>query len=392
MKNTDRKILIVDDNPKNIQVLAKLLSDNDYNIETAISGAEALHWIDEDEFDLILLDIMMPEMDGFEVCEKIKQQKKNKDLPIIFLTAKTDVESVTKAFLKGGYDYLTKPFNSDELLARVKTHVELRKSKEQLKKVNQWLEEKVTERTRELKESNEELAKAKEELEELDLAKNEFLRLINHEIRTPLNGILGGLMIIKDYELPGEINDFIEMLDLSTQRLERFSYKALDISALRTIGKEGLGLKSCNLYGMLNDIKNDLTGQLAAKNINLIMNNSLKDIKIFVNRELVMNSLEYIIENAIRFSDQDSGIEINSTEHDNTVIIDIKDEGAGFSEYALKNLFKPFSNTKHHTDENMGLSLYYAKLVMDAHEGSISIEPNQPKGSIVKLSVLSATQ
>ena len=120
-------LLIVDDNMNNIQVLASMLTNNGYNVEFATNGKSALQWMEEETFDLILLDIMMPEMNGFEVCEKIRRIKKFKDLPVIFLTAKTDKESIVKGFNMGGNDYLTKPFDQRELLARVNTHLELEK-------------------------------------------------------------------------------------------------------------------------------------------------------------------------------------------------------------------------------------------------------------------------
>ncbi|MDA3953101.1 MAG: response regulator [Bacteroidales bacterium] len=127
------KILIVDDNPKNIQVLANTLGDAKYEIEYTTNGYDAIEWLNKDSFDLILLDVMMPEMDGYEICSKIKENEAFKDLPIIFITAKTDVESIVKGFDYGAVDYITKPFNSKELLARVNTHLELQNSK---KKIN----------------------------------------------------------------------------------------------------------------------------------------------------------------------------------------------------------------------------------------------------------------
>jgi len=120
------KILIVDDVPKNIQVIANLLGDEEYDISYATNGQQALGQIEETRFDLVLLDIMMPEMDGYEVCRNIKQKQFSNEIPIIFITAKTDEESLIEAFEAGGQDYITKPFNAPELLARVKTHLKLK--------------------------------------------------------------------------------------------------------------------------------------------------------------------------------------------------------------------------------------------------------------------------
>ncbi|MCG8685242.1 MAG: response regulator [Desulfobacterales bacterium] len=119
-------ILIVDDEPKNIQLLGNLLEENGYGIEFAMDGEGAIKWLEKKNFDLILLDIMMPGMDGFELCEKIKTNISLMHIPIIFLTAKTDTEDILKAFEMGGSDYVTKPFRPLELLARVKQQVEMK--------------------------------------------------------------------------------------------------------------------------------------------------------------------------------------------------------------------------------------------------------------------------
>jgi len=125
-------ILIVDDNVKNIQVLGNFLKQENYEIAVALSGKEALEWVNSDSIDLILLDIMMPEMDGYTVCKAIRDNTQNSDTPIIFITAKNDIESVVKGFETGGVDYLVKPFNSQELLSRVKTHIELKTTRDKL--------------------------------------------------------------------------------------------------------------------------------------------------------------------------------------------------------------------------------------------------------------------
>lgn len=119
-------ILIVDDNPENRKVLGNLLVDEGYEVGVANDGFQALEFLKNSLPDLVLLDVMMPEMTGFEVCEKMKSNKQQRHIPIIFLTAKTSTDDIVKGFDVGGVDYVQKPFNSRELLARVKTHIELK--------------------------------------------------------------------------------------------------------------------------------------------------------------------------------------------------------------------------------------------------------------------------
>jgi two-component system, sensor histidine kinase and response regulator len=134
MNNFSKKILIVDDNLKNLQVTAKILKDKGFAISLAQSGQSALTQIEQHKPDLILLDIMMPGMDGFEVCIKLKENTETKDIPVIFLTAKTETEDIVRGFELGGADYITKPFNKDELFARVNNHIQLKRTRDLLKK------------------------------------------------------------------------------------------------------------------------------------------------------------------------------------------------------------------------------------------------------------------
>ncbi|HOK50531.1 MAG TPA: response regulator, partial [Bacteroidales bacterium] len=134
---------MVDDNPKNLQLLGTTLRNEGFQVEFATNGRIALNWVSKKNFDLILLDIMMPELSGYEVCEQIRKIKEYDDVPIIFLTAKTEKESVVYGFKVGAQDYITKPFDTAELLARVRTHLELRYNKLELKNINHNLEKLV---------------------------------------------------------------------------------------------------------------------------------------------------------------------------------------------------------------------------------------------------------
>ncbi len=134
--NKNTKIMIIDDIAENIKVVANVLKKNSFNISYAQSGKAGIEKANKVLFDLILLDIMMPEMDGFEVCKEFKKDIRTKDIPVIFLTAKTDEDSLKKGFEAGGVDFITKPFKTNELLARVNTHIQLKLVQEQLSKTN----------------------------------------------------------------------------------------------------------------------------------------------------------------------------------------------------------------------------------------------------------------
>lgn len=139
-------ILIVDDISDNIKVAMNILKENNYKFSFALNGREALKIVDTKRFDLILLDIMMPEMNGYEVCKQLKSDPRTQDIPVIFLTAKADIDSITEGLKVGAADYITKPFHSEELIARVANHLELYHAKEVLKQNNLDLNVKIVER------------------------------------------------------------------------------------------------------------------------------------------------------------------------------------------------------------------------------------------------------
>jgi two-component system sensor histidine kinase/response regulator len=183
-------ILIVDDIPANLELLSEMLRERGYEPRPVPSGRLAMLAAQADPPDLIMLDIRMPEMNGFEVCERMKADAVLKDIPIIFITALTDTAEKVKAFSLGAVDYVTKPFQVEEIVARVRAHLSIYSLQRQLCVQNLNLEQRVADRTLEL-------AKAYERLLELGRLKNDFFRIISYEIRTPVNGVLGiGELII----------------------------------------------------------------------------------------------------------------------------------------------------------------------------------------------------
>jgi DNA-binding response OmpR family regulator len=189
--NDQTTIMIVDDSPANLKLLLELLHTKGYRVVAFTGGAQALAAAAENPPDLILLDIWMPQMDGFEVCRRLKADESLQDIPVLFVSALTDTEDKMKAFAMGGADYVTKPFQPEEVYARVQTHLKSRSLQCRLLQHNEDLEQLVAERTRELAEANQQLSEAIR-------LKDDFLRMISHEIRTPANGVLGMGMLMAD--------------------------------------------------------------------------------------------------------------------------------------------------------------------------------------------------
>jgi len=377
-------ILIVDDNPQNLQVLAKILQENNYEIEFATNGEAALVWLKDKKFDLILLDINMPGMNGFEVCRKIRSNPELNNVHVIFLSADTDRESILKGFDFGAQDYVTKPFDSRELLARVRTHLALKDSLEKLENLNRSLEEKVAERTQQLKEANEKLEASNIKLLDLDRAKTEFLHLISHEIRTPLNGILGPVELLKDTPNAHEISDLIEILDLSVKRLERFSLNALLITRLKTKQFE-IRKDRIHLSNLINEVLDEEKEKFQSKNIQVKRNDNISVDLIYGEVELIKKCIINILDNAMRFSPENNTVEINTYVEEQTIICEIKDNGKGFATGTVDHIFELFTTGDDYKDNSIGIGLPIAKMIMEGHGGSIIISNNANGGAFVKL-------
>lgn len=375
---SDYTILMVDDVPENLQVLGSTLREQNYEVEYATNGKEALEWFEKIEFDLVLLDIMMPGIDGFEVCKILRSQKKYDDLPVIFITAKTDTESIIKGFEVGGQDYITKPFDTHELIARVKTHIELKVSKQKLKDTNAWLEQKVNERTAELAEANKDLMS-------LDSAKSEFLRVINHEIRTPLNGILCGIDVISDYRFGSDMESFLEMLKSSANRLEEFAFRALDISNFNLKGADTLKLEDANIKQVYMLSVAALQKKAEEKNIKINLEYSFTKDIIKIDEKYFGNCVRYLLDNAIKFGNKNSVVNVSVYAQNNKLVTEISDKGIPFPDEYDINKSGLFIG-KNHLDHNPGISLFLCKQIIYAHNGSI-INFNTEDGASVKFDI-----
>lgn len=365
-------ILVVDDNPRNIQIVGKILTEHQYKIAYATSGSRALELAKQHDFDLILLDIMMPEMDGYEVCLLLKSNVKTCEVPIIFLTAKIDPESIVKGFEAGANDYVTKPFNAAELIARVKTQLELSLRRKELDRLNKDLELIVKERTRQLEDANARLTR-------LEKSKSDFLSIMGHELRTPLNALAGLNNLMQSTPLDEEQREFLLGMEEASGRLARFSEMALLITALQSNDQqaERFPLIVSVLFEMA---LRELHYAIQEKSIQVKLADEVDRLLVMGDAELIRRCLVILIENAVNHLPAEGIIELKAFQTEpNRVCLQVCDNGSGFSDEML-DLFQAGHQTDWKTVKVSGsLSLTAVKLIMSAHGGDMAVK-NRPEG------------
>lgn len=384
LDETGSRILIVDDNPRNLQVLGKFLQNEQYELEFAINGSVALEWLEIKEFDLVLLDINMPGIDGFEVCRIIRANPKFDKMPVFFLTAETLRDSVLKGFDLGAQDYITKPFDSRELIMRVRTHISLKKNMEKLEQLNQTLEQKVADRTRELN-------NAKEKAEESDRLKTAFLMNISHEIRTPLNGILGSLKLLEKDDLDKEKKkEWIDLAYASGYHLLDTLSDIIEISCIQA-GESEISWAEVNTMDVMQQLHSVFKRKADALGLEFKITEMVVGLPAIVLSDVKMINriFDILMKNAIKFTASGS-IELGSYMDDDSLVFFVKDTGCGIPAGLNTMIFKRFVQADMRLSrmfEGMGLGLSIAKAYAEALNGKIWVQSEPDKGSTFFFSV-----
>jgi two-component system sensor histidine kinase/response regulator len=389
-ENRKSKVLVVDDIQSNIEFVTEVLELENLEILSAKNGQRALQLCKESSPDLILLDISMPGIDGYEVCRILKEDIQTREIPIIFLTARVQKDDIIRGFEFGAVDYIIKPFNFNELISRVKTHLELKNKSEQLKNLNQKQESIIEERTLELKKAyndlklaNENLLTANEKLSKLDKAKTEFVLHINHELRTPLNGIQGYVDLLAESISNEPDNSYVQSIQTLTNRLIKVAELSLLFTELKTRENQ-IEVQEVDLVRILNDAIN--CREISLKNIQIEIENPFNEIIVQAEPKLLHNCLSIIIDNAIKYSPINGIIEIGLKRAGQKIEFTLSDKGPGLSEKALEQLFSFFSaDNLSHNSHGFGIGLATAKIILSLFGGEISIANRQPHGAIVKI-------
>ncbi len=347
-------VLIVDDNPNNLKMLIDYLKESGFKLVVAQNGQEALNRVKHVLPDIILLDIMMPILDGYETCKLLKADEKYKDIPIIYMTALSDTRNKIKAFETGAVDYITKPFHQEEILARVKTHITLQKQKK--------------------------------ELSELNAMKNLFLSIIAHDIRSAINPLFLGtevlLRMVTKFN-DNKLNMFVSTLRRSAENANKLMDNLLEWSKLHR-GQMKYHPLQLNLSSLINQNLELLMEKANQKHITL-KQSIPKDIIAYGDYHMMNTVVRNLVSNAIKFTNAEGSIHLSAVNNDDDMVeVSITDNGIGIDQDIIEKLFRidhqyKLPGTAGETGSGLGLKL--CRDMISINKGCIWVKSELKKGT-----------
>ncbi len=365
-------ILLVDDTPENIDILVGLLQ-NEYDLSVAVDGQAALNAVRSIRPDLILLDVMMPEVSGYDVCRQLKADPKTREIPVIFLTALSAGTNEKEGLELGAVDYITKPFNPGLVEARIANQVALSQARRSLKAYGEHLEELVEQRTRQL-------AKAHQQLKAIDETKNQYLAAISHELRTPANGILGiGVLALDLLPEGDEKNELQQFFDEGTARLTGMLDSAMHLAQLQE-GSAVLELGRFEVGDIAREVSVKFKETYPGVPLEVADKGGLAEW-VSVDRQFMTESLETLLYAAVKLTGESAPVHLAGERSAEAVNLSITASGNEVSEELMKTIFQPFSPERSSSYvEELGLRLPLAENMIRAMGGKVAIR-NIPGGA-----------
>jgi len=373
-------ILLADDNLENLNVLSRILENEGYKVRTAKNGQLALNSIQTAPPDMALIDLHMPVMDGYELCKQIKNDSRLAHIPVLFISAIGESFNKVIAFELGAVDYLSKPVDPREVIARVSTHLKILNLQRELENKNQDLEKIVKERTADLDTALLELKQLNERLSSLDQAKNNFLRLISHELRTPLVGLGIADELFNDKSLSEEdFRNFQNIFWASHQKLMNIVDHATVLTHLN-LNKPSYCIQPNSIRELLELSYQTLKPLMDSLNVSIELVGNKED-QLYCDHEYSRMVFNALIETAIKFTSEGNKISINWASSEEASTVQINANGWILPDKFSTDFFEVMSI--HETifpGGDLGLAPAVAKQVMNVCGGSIRVRNREDKG------------
>lgn len=349
-----RKILVVDDDRLNIRILKGILKPEGYSLAEAESGEEALDVYERFQPDLVLLDVILPGIDGFATCIELRRRHAEAAAPVIFITAKAESDDIVAGLTAGGVDYLPKPFRAKEVVARIRTHLQSRLLLEQLSQANE--------------------------------AKNRFLGMAAHDLRNPLASIRGLAEFLEDPSmgaLNAEQRDLVSTIRDTSQSMLRLVNELLDVATIEA-GELKIQSAPCKL-GELTSKCIYLANMDATRKRTTIVLEPLPNLpEIHADEAKIKQVIENLLSNAIKYSPPGSTIRVALRTTENSVTLSVFDQGPGIPDNERDRLFKDFGRLSAKPtggEKSTGLGLAICHKIIEAHKGTINAHNLPDRGS-----------
>jgi two-component system, sensor histidine kinase and response regulator len=360
------RILVVDAQLENLTLLSQMLQRKGYEVLTVLSGSRALDLLKNQMVDLILMDVNMPEENGYDICFKIKEDVRFRDVPVIFVSAIEDTTIKIKAFQAGGVDYITRPYQVRELLARVQAQINIRFQQQQ---ATQSKQEEIT------------------QLYQKNQLKDDFLRMVTHDIQNPLSVIVSYTELLKrrdpkywvDNARSGE---YIEIIKSTALKMAQFVADMLDLARIEA--HETITREMVSVGTLLNICIEDVRVMAEQKRINLIYDAPDATLQLFLAQQLFSQVVLNLLTNAIKYTNEGGEVRLYTVQTENNVQIVVKDTGIGIPTEALSQVFERFfrvDTNEHRSRSGSGLGLSIVKMIVEQHGGTIEVISETGKGS-----------
>lgn len=358
----NRRILVVDDIAANRELAQSILADEGYDVRLASGGEEAITAFRTELPDCVLLDIRMPGVDGFAVCERIRKLPGGADTQILFLTAMRDIDTFDHALRAGANDFITKPVRPAELLVRVRSALELRRL------------------NAELREHYELLRRQRDELMRVQLQKERLTAFVVHDLKSPVAALdLYAQALLREESLAEKVRHYATRMRGVVGQVDRMLQNLLDVSQADE-GKLALRRSDVDLREVVRNVLADL--RLNAEHRQITLRVGLEVERVDADEEVVRRTLTNLIENAIRYAPRETSVTISATRRGAETELRVADSGTGIAVEMREEIFNPFvrveSGARVVDRGGHGLGLAFCRLAVEAHGGRIWIEDAAP--------------